>query len=181
MPDLSSNLSHFFIVFDNRRLKNYVAGIGTGSFRMLLQVVVGLWLTPFILRYLDRQEFAIFSLTLEVLTWLTLLDIGITAGLRTQAARFDNFAEQEKINRLASTAFFAQNIIVLAVLSGGLILAFFFPQFFPIRSDLHHQATVVMALCVLGVAVTIASQTFSALLVANQQMHVDNLIGVCLS
>ncbi len=167
-------------MFQSNRLRNYVAGLGTGSFRMLFQVLVGLWLTPFILRYLDRQEFAIFTLTLEVLNWLTLLDIGITAGLRMQAARFNNHLEQEKTNRLASTAFFAQNVVVLAVLTGGCVLTFFFPHFFPIRPDLQHEAKIVMALCVLGVAVTVASQTFSALLIANQQQHVDNMIGVLL-
>ncbi len=147
-------------MFNHHRLKNYIAGIGTGSFRMLLQVVVGLWLTPFILRYLDRQEFGIFSLTLEVLTWLTLLDIGITAGLRAQAARFDNRTEQEKINRLASTAFFAQNFIVCVVFVGGLALAYFFPHFFPF--DLIYIMTRRLSwLCVFwGVAVRSRARHF---------------------
>src|SRR5687768_1215826 len=127
-------------MFASSRLRNYVAGLSTGSFRMLFQVAVGLWLTPFILRYLDRQEFGIFTLTLEVLTWLTLLDIGITAGLRTQAARFNNHVEQDKINRLASTAFFTQNFLVIAVVIAGLALTFFFPHFFPIRPDLQREA-----------------------------------------
>lgn len=162
------------------RLKNYLAGVSTGSVRMLLHVLVGLFLTPFTLRYLDREEFAIFSLTLDVLTWLALLDIGITAGLRTQAARLNNLTETDKINRLASTAFFAQNIIVLFILVLGVGMAFAFPHFFPIRPDLQRDATLLMALSVLGVAVSIGSQTFSALLVANQQMHVDNLIGLLL-
>ena len=167
-------------MFASKRLRNYVAGLGTGSFRMILQVFVGLWLTPFILHYLDRQEFAIFTLALETLNWLTLLDIGVTAGLRVQAARFNNRAEQDRTNRLASTAFYTQNLVVLAVLGVGFGLAFFFPHFFPIRPDLQQEARIVMALCVLGVAVTVATQTFSAVLVANQQMHVDNLIGVLL-
>ena len=167
-------------MFASKRLRNYVAGLGTGSFRMILQVAVGLWLTPFILHYLDRQEFAIFTLSLEVLNWLTLLDVGITAGLRAQAARFNNHQEQDRTNRLASTAFYTQNIIVLVVLGIGFWLSLFFPHYFPIRAELQHEARIVMALCVLGVAVTVATQTFSALLVANQQMHVDNMIGVLL-
>ncbi|MBA4147197.1 MAG: MATE family efflux transporter [Verrucomicrobia bacterium] len=162
------------------RFQNYLAGVSTGSVRMLLHVLVGLFLTPFTLRYLDREEFAIFSLTLDVLTWLALLDIGITAGLRTQAARLSNLTDTDKINRLASTAFFAQNLIVLVILVLGIAMSFAFPHFFPIRPDLHRDATLMMALSVLGVAVSIGSQTFSALLVANQQMHVDNLIGLLL-
>src|SRR4051812_37490224 len=100
------------------RFRNYLAGVLTGSFRMLIHVLTGLWLTPFTLRYLDREQFAVFSLTLDMVTWLALLDLGITAGLRIQASRLAGAPEQEKINRLASTAFFAQNVIVLFVLVG---------------------------------------------------------------
>lgn len=145
---------------------------------MLIQVAVGIWLTPFTLRYLDREEFAVFSIALDLLTWLTLLDIGISAGLRVQAARLTGSTNQEKINRLASTAFLAQNVIVSAMLILGFGLALVFPQFAGVRMDLRHEASILMAICVVGVAVQIGSQTFSALLVANQQVYVDNLLGL---
>jgi Na+-driven multidrug efflux pump len=147
---------------------------------MIVHVLTGLWLTPFTLRRLDRQEFAIFSLTLDVVGWLTLLDLGITAGLRIQAARLSGLPQQDKVNRLASTAFYAQNVIVLFVLIFGAGLALAFPHFFAIRPELQRDAMWVMALTVLGAGVSMGSQTFSALLVANQQMHIDNIIGLLL-
>lgn len=162
------------------RFRNYLAGLSTGAVRMLIQVMVGIWLTPFMLRYLDREEFALFSIALDLLTWLTLLDIGISAGLKVQAARMTGQSNQEKINRLASTAFFAQNVIVSLILVSGLVLAWVFPHFFPVRMDLQHDASMLMAICVVGVALQIGCQTFSSLLIANQQMHVDNLIGLLL-
>lgn len=162
------------------RFQNYLAGLSTGAVRMLIQVLVGIWLTPFTLRYLDRQEFAIFSIAFDLLTWLSLLDIGITSGLRIQAARMTGQSEQEKINRLASTAFLAQNVIMIATLIAGVGLAFAFPHFFPVRADLRHDATLLVIICVLGAALQLGYQTFSALLVANQQVHVDNLLGLLL-
>lgn len=147
---------------------------------MLLHVLVGLWLTPFTLSYLDREEFAIFSLTLDILTWLTLLDLGITAGLRIQASRLSGTPSQDAINQLASTAFYAQNVVVIVVLIVGSVLTFGFSHFFSIRPDLQREAFFVMGLSLLGAALSIWSQIFSALLIANQQMHVDNLIGLLL-
>ena len=164
----------------HNRLRNYLTGLSTGSARMIIHVLVGLWLTPYTLRFLDREEFGLFTLTLDVLGWLTLMDLGITAGIRIQAARLSGQPEPEKINRLVSTAFFAQNAIVLAVVGAGLALAWGFPQFFPIRPDLQRDAMLVMALSVIGVAASIWGQVFSALLIANQQMHVDNLFGLLL-
>ncbi len=162
------------------RFQNYLAGLSTGAARMLIQVAVGIWLTPYMLRYLDREEFAIFSIALDLLTWLTLLDIGISAGLRVQAAQLTGPSNQEKINRLASTAFLAQNVIVGLILIAGFGLALVFPHFFPVRADLQNDASILMAICVLGAALQIGCQTFSALLVANQQVHVDNVLGLLL-
>src|SRR4051812_20847847 len=101
------------------RFHRYLAGLGTGYVRLFAHVLVGLWLTPFTLRYLDREEYAILSLTLRVLMWIGLLDFQITAGLRIQAARLIGESERDKLNRLASTAFFTQNVIVLLVLLLG--------------------------------------------------------------
>ena len=159
---------------------NYLAGLSTGSVRMLVHVLVGVFLTPFTLHYLDREEYAIFGLTLELLTWLTLLDVGISAGLRIQAARMTGKPDSERLNRMASTAFFAQNVVVLVVLIAGLGMAVAFPHFFPVRAGLRHDAMLLMALSVLGAGLSIGSQTFSALLIANQQMHIDNLLGLLL-
>src|SRR5690348_611591 len=93
------------------RANAYLAGISTGSARMLIQVLVGLFLTPFILKFLDREQYAIFGLTLELLTWLTLLDIGVAAGLKMQAARLSGKPDPDRLNRMVSTAFFSQNAI----------------------------------------------------------------------
>src|SRR5215475_9924002 len=98
------------------RTSNYVKGLTTGYAATFSTIAVGLWLTPFTLRYLDREQFAVFTLASDLLMWLGLLDIGITSGLNVKAAQLSGRPDQEKLNRLASTAFYTQNLIVLFVL-----------------------------------------------------------------
>jgi O-antigen/teichoic acid export membrane protein len=160
------------------RTRNFLAGVFSGYVLMIANVAVGLWLTPFSLRFLDREEYAIFTLLSDVLMWLGLLDLGITASLRAQGAQLAGSPDQHRINRLTSTAFYAQMGVVIAVLAVGSALGLAFPEFFRIRADLHHEATYLMLLMVLTLGITMATQTFSALLVANQQIHVDNAIGL---
>lgn len=162
----------------NTRTRNFLAGVFSGYVLMIANVAVGLWLTPFSLRFLDREEYAIFTLLSDVLMWLGLLDLGITASLRAKGAQLAGSPDQAHINRLTSTAFYAQMGVVLAVLACGSALGIGFPEFFGIRADLHHEATYLMLLMVLTLGITMATQTFSALLVANQQIHVDNAIGL---
>ncbi|MEW6510868.1 MAG: MATE family efflux transporter [Bacteroidota bacterium] len=160
------------------RARNFIAGVFSGYVLMFATVAVGLWLTPFTLRFLNREEYAIFALMSDVLMWLGLLDLGISAGLRAQAAQLTGRPDQERLNRLASTAFYAQNIVVLAVIVIGGVLALGFPRFFVVRPDLHDQSIYLMVLMVGAVAMSLGTQTFSALLIANQQIHVDNAFGL---
>lgn len=160
------------------RTRNYVLGLSSGYVCTFATVAVALWLTPFTLRYLDREQFAIFTLAADVLMWLTLLDLGISAALRIQAARLSGRPDPGLLNRLASTAFFAEAGVVLLVLVSGIALALVFPRFFPVRPDLQHQATVLVLLLLVGVAFSLGTQVFSALLIAHQQLHVDNGINL---
>ncbi len=160
------------------KTRNYIAGLSTGYVFMFANVLVGLWMTPFTLRFLDREQYAIFTMSGDVLMWLALLDLGISAGLRVQAAQLMGRPDPERLNRLASTAFYAQNFVGLAVLLVGSGISVGFPQFFNVRADLQHDAMMLMVLMVVGAAASLAMQTFSALLIAKQQIYVDNFIGM---
>ncbi len=162
------------------RTRNYIKGLTTGYAATFATIAVGLWLTPFTLRFLDREEYAIFALASDLLMWLGLLDLGITAGLNVQAAQLTGKPDHERLNRLASTAFFTQNLIVLVVLIVGGAMAAGVPHFFPVRLELQHTTSTLMAMLVLGSAIGFSTKTFSALLLANQQIHIDNLLKLAL-
>ncbi len=160
------------------RTHNYFLALGSGYVLQFATILIGFWLTPFSLRFLDREQFAIFTLVNDLLVWLNLLDLGITAGLRLQAAQLAGSPDQDRLNRLASTAFFAQNIVVAAVLVVGVALSFAFPHLFTMSVQLQRDATWVMLLLLVGSALSLGTQTFSALLVANQQVHLDNAVAL---
>lgn len=162
------------------RTKNYLSGLATGYAVTFTTIAVGLWLTPFTLQFLNREEYAIFTLAGDMLMWLGLLDIGISSGLSVQAAQLAGKPDAERLNRLASTAFFTQNIISVVIFIIGCTLAISFPNFFKINPALNQQAILVTILMVTGVAINIFVQTFSSLLIANQQVYIDNLIKISL-
>ena len=158
------------------RTRTYLKGLGSGYVATLATILVGLWLTPFTLRFLDREEYAVFTLASDLLMWLGMLDLGVTAGLNVQAAQLSGRPDPERLNRLASTAFFTQNGIVLGVIIVGAGIAVGFPHFFQVREELRETSSNLMALLVAGSAIGFSTKTFSALLVAHQQIHIDNLL-----
>ena len=68
------------------RTRNYLKGLTTGYAATFATVAIGLWLTPFTLRFLDREEYAIFTLASDFLICLSLLDIVIPSVLGVHAA-----------------------------------------------------------------------------------------------
>lgn len=162
-----------------RRAHNYMAGVVTGYAVISLAVVVNLWLTPFTLRFLDRDEYALFVFSNDLLSWLVLLDLGMTMGLRSQAAQLTGRPDRlMMMNRLASTTFFTQLVLALLMFMAGGVVAAFAPRVFHVRVDLQGQASLLLLLLALGMLVNFATQSFSSLLFAHQQIHYDNLIRI---
>ena len=158
------------------RKARYLWGLGSGYVATAASMLVGLWLTPFSLRYLSRAEFAIFTIASDLLVWMTLVDLGIASGLRVQAAQLVGRGEPERLSRLASTTLVGEGGVALAMALGGVGLAAVFPDLFVIPQELRSDARGVVFLLVLSSAVNMVSQAFSAVLLAHQQIHFDNLI-----
>jgi len=162
------------------RTRNYMAGLLTGYTVTFVTIAVGLWLTPFILRFLSSAEYGINALASEVLTWLMIVDLGITPALKVQVAQQTGSPDRDQLNRLASTTFFTQLGMVGVLALVGAVLVYFFPVFFHVQPGLQSQVTHFLGLLILGSAIALATRTFSTILVAYQQIHVDNLISLAL-
>lgn len=68
------------------RTTRFLGGLATGYLNQVLVLVVGLWLTPFLLRHLGTTEFGLWVICLQLLGWLMLLDVGTVALLPRELA-----------------------------------------------------------------------------------------------
>ena len=156
--------------------RRYILGLSTGYVATLAGVGVSLILTPFVLGIVDRERYALFALCMDVLTWLNLVDLGIGGGLQLHAARMSGKPEGERLRGLVATAVWAQAGLVIVVGVLGLGLAALFPSFFRLSPALWSEARLVMVVLLAGTMTALGTKSFFSLLVAFQQIHVDNLI-----
>lgn len=68
------------------RTARFVGGLGYGYLNQLLLVVASLWLTPFYLGRLGELDFGLWSIAVQILAYLLLLDLGIVAILPRETA-----------------------------------------------------------------------------------------------
>jgi O-antigen/teichoic acid export membrane protein len=61
------------------RLRRFVSGLGIGYIHTIATIVVGLWLTPYLLRHLGAHHYGLWLLGGQLLVYLALLDLGVVA------------------------------------------------------------------------------------------------------
>jgi O-antigen/teichoic acid export membrane protein len=61
------------------RLRRFLGGLGLGYVQTAATILVGLWVTPFLLRRLGSNDYGLWLVGTQVLTYLALLDVGIVA------------------------------------------------------------------------------------------------------
>jgi O-antigen/teichoic acid export membrane protein len=68
------------------RTRRFVGGIGYGYLSQAITTVVGLWMTPFLLARLGTERVGLWLIVGQLLSYLTLLDLGVIALLPREVA-----------------------------------------------------------------------------------------------
>jgi O-antigen/teichoic acid export membrane protein len=151
--------------------RNYLAAVITGQLSKLAAVGVGLWLTPYVLQFLDREAYGVFALAMSVITWMNLADLGTSAGLQAHLAQISPNATAEEQSRYLSSTFFAQLAAAVIILVLGGTAAVGFPYFFYVSEDLRGPTLTLFACLTLAAAVRQATRGYEAVLAAHQRFH----------
>jgi O-antigen/teichoic acid export membrane protein len=158
------------------RTRAYVLGLASGYVVSAVSLGVGFWLTPYVLRFLTRKQYGIYALASSVMGWFQMLDFGMSAALRLHLAQLAGRADRRQISGYVSTTVFVQAGIAVLVLLGGVSSSLWFAEFFNTGGDQRNSVTFLLCLLGSAAAVSLATRSFSSLLVAHQQLHVDNFI-----
>lgn len=143
-----------------------------------VSMVVPFFLTPFVVRHLGPTGYGVWILAVSTVSYLALLDL----GLRSAIIRFVSKAQaqdrmQDATEAISAALWFRLLVAgVVAVLS--VVLAFVSPHLFKIPPDLIHAAQITVLLCALGVAITLLSGVFGAVLAAIHRFDVLSSISI---
>src|SRR5437899_547488 len=75
------------------RTKRFIEGAGIGYAYQALVMIVGLWLTPFLLRRLGPHDFGLWAVGTQILGYLMLLDMGVFALLPRETGNATGLAQ----------------------------------------------------------------------------------------
>ena len=133
---------------------------------MAVNMVVPFFLTPFVVRHLGSVGYGVWILAVSTVSYLNLLDL----GLRSAVVRFVSKAQAKGEGHEAASAIHAALWFRVLIASGvavmSLVLAAAVPHFYKIPADMMRAAQITTLLCALGVAITLVSGVFGAVLAA---------------
>lgn len=155
--------------------KKFIKGVTSGYAYMGFNLLISLWLLPFVLKFLAKPEYGVFAITSDMLSWLYITSLGISPSFSVKGGQLIGKKDYTELTYVASTAFFAQLccsslIIILAIvasLNPGIVLG---------KSvDMDHIGLVILLLT-LDYAIIFIMQPLNVLLIANKQVHIDNYL-----
>lgn len=129
-------------------------------------MLVPFFLTPFVVRSLGTEAYGVWILSASTVSYLNLLDL----GMRSAVIRFVSKAKAEgatnEVRDVVGAALWFRLFIALIVACLSVALAISFPHLFRIPPSLTRSSQLTVLLCALGVAVTLITGVFGAVLAA---------------
>jgi O-antigen/teichoic acid export membrane protein len=109
--------------------------VGSSWFALGVNVVVGIFLSSYILHRLGDTAFGLWILIFSATGYYGLFDLGIRSSIVRYVAKYSANDEQEELNRLANTALFSYSAIGLLTMAITLIASYRVSSIFRIQPE----------------------------------------------
>ncbi|HXJ89405.1 MAG TPA: flippase [Candidatus Binatia bacterium] len=163
--------------FNKRQI---LENVGSTWFALGLNVVVGIFLSPYILHRLGDDAFGLWILIFSVTGYYGLFDLGIRSSIVRYVARFSATDDRVELNRLVNTAMFGYSAIGILAMSITLVATYYVHSIFP-RVPVEFVPTARWLLLIVGTSVSAGFPVgvFSGILEGLQRFHLLNLNSAC--
>jgi len=153
--------------------------VGSSWFALGANILVGIFLSPFIIHHLGDDAFGLWVLIFSITGYYGLFDLGIRSSIIRYVATFSATNDRTELNRLISTALFTYSgigaVAILITLTGSYYLHSIFPK---ISSDFLHTARLLFLIVGSAVALGFPLGVFGGILEGLQRFYLLNCTSV---
>jgi O-antigen/teichoic acid export membrane protein len=146
-----------------------VKNVSANWLGLFTAMVVGFFLTPFILHRLGNVAFGLWVLMTTFTGYYGLLDLGFRNAIIRYVARFAARQESESLSRVASTALFTYSALGLLVLPVTGLIIWKLDSIFHLTPEWSHPAKTLLLVFGIGTAIGFPLNVFGGILEGLQQ------------
>jgi O-antigen/teichoic acid export membrane protein len=109
--------------------------VGSSWFALGVNVLVGIFLSPYILHRLGDDAFGLWILIFSVTGYYGLFDLGIRSSIVRYIAKYSANNEHEQLNRLVNTAMFSYGLIGMTAMLITLLATYYVDSIFKVPGE----------------------------------------------
>ena len=151
---------------------------GSSWFALGVNVLVGIFLSPYILHHLGDTAFGLWILIFSATGYYGLFDLGIRSSIIRYVAKFSATGEEEELNRLANTALFSYTGIGILTMAITLIISRYVNTVFHIPADFVSTARWLLIMVGASVSLGFPLGMFGGMLEGMQRFTLLNSTSV---
>ncbi len=144
----------------------------------LVNVAIGLALSPYVVHRLGGVEYGVWVLLSSLVGYLGLLDLGARSAVTKYVATLHAERRDEEAGLLVSTALVLFGALALVAIAGSTLLALAVGHLFTIPAPLVETARRALVLSGVNVAVSLVTGVFAGTIVARQRFGALNAVAI---
>ena len=163
-PDASRNL----------RLRRFFQAVASGYALLIANTLYVLGSIPLALHFLERREFGLWALAMQLTGYLQLIDVGMSASISRHLIDHKDKRTEGDYGGMIQTGALVLVVQGLLVLLGGALLVMVGTRFLNVDPDLERPFKIVMVVQCAIIAADFPARLSGHLLVAHQRTDITN-------
>lgn len=152
--------------------------VGSSWFALGINVLTGIFLSPYILHHLGDEAFGLWVLIFSVTGYYGLFDLGIRSSIIRYVAKYSTVDQNDELNRLINTALVGYSAIGTGAILITLAVSFYVGSIFRIPGGSLHLARWLFLMVGSSVALSFPLGVFAGILEGLQRFYVLNITSV---
>src|SRR5205809_4221193 len=155
-----------------------VKNVSSNWFALGLNVLVGIFLSPYVLHHLGDEAFGLWVLIFSITGYYGLFDLGIRSSIVRYVAKYSAINDYEELNRLVNTAMASYGTVGILALLLTLSGAFYVASVFKISANF--LSTTRLLFLMVGTAVSLGFPlgVFGGILEGLQRFYLLNFTSI---
>jgi len=152
--------------------------VGSSWFALAINVLVGIFLSPFIVHRLGDAAFGIWVLIFSVTGYYGLFDLGIRSSIIRYVSKYTATDDRQKLTQFVNTALFSYTAIGLVSMVLTALLSSSIEHFFKIPPEMHSQARLLLLMVGASVSLGFPLGVFGGMLEGLQRFYILNWTSI---
>lgn len=145
---------------------------------MIVAVLVGFFLTSYIIKHLGPTGFGIWTLIHTIVGYYGILDLGVESAVTRYVARYSGQKDYKALNQSINTALVLFLIFAAVVTLLSFVIAEPLAQFFNAKDDYIEEFKLVVIILGLSIAVSFPGNLLSAVMKAHERFFEANVVDI---